>query len=304
MECVQRRCEDAATSPSGWRRRLEDPTTTVRLMIATEQPNRSVGTPSHRHFGNRRPAASLATWPYVVPPSPRAEDAPSRDPKPRVVVGGPDHDGGRPRSPLESRRSRPPRRRRPSAWPPGRTWRRRRSCGRRRPRPGPHRGPDHDGVAVDRHGAAEVSPARRRRPSAWPPGRTWHRRRRVGKRRRAQARGCPPVAPTTMVSPSIATESRSSRPPWHRRPSAWPPWPLEAHAVGRAEDVGRARSAAGARLRPPTTRVSPSMATELPKRSSGGVVRPSAWPPGHVAPPSAMTEDVGRARRKPPSPAP
>ena len=44
------------------------------------------------------------------------------------------------------------------AWPPGCTWRRRRSGGRRRPRPCglPCGSPDHDGLAGDSHGDAEA----------------------------------------------------------------------------------------------------------------------------------------------------
>ena len=52
------------------------------------------------------------------------------------------------------------RHRRPSAWPPRRTWRRRRSCGRRRLSPSRsrrrRRRRRHDGIAVNRHRTAEA----------------------------------------------------------------------------------------------------------------------------------------------------
>ena len=61
------------------------------------------------------------------------------------------------RSPRICRRGRSTRRRRPSAWPLQRMWRRRRSCGRRSFGDVVILvGPNHDGAAVDRHRAAEV----------------------------------------------------------------------------------------------------------------------------------------------------
>ena len=44
-------------------------------------------------------------------------------------------------------------------------------------------GSDHDESSGDRHGVAEAISPRRRRPSAWPPCRTWRRRRSCGRRR-------------------------------------------------------------------------------------------------------------------------
>ena len=102
-------------------------------------------------------------------------------------------------------------------------------------------GPDHNGVAVDGHGAAERSSAASRQP-AWPPGRTWRHRRSCGRRR-----------PSRVGAAVVVPGARPRR--WRRR------WPRIAEevarrlivgrqlgdlavrgaAVGRAEDVGRAR---------------------------------------------------------------
>ena len=112
----------------------------VSPSMATEMPNWSPDAPSA--------AVSLATSFLWRRRRTRAEDV------------GAVPAGGRPRRwcrrwPRSSRSCRPPRHRRPSAWPPGRTWRRRRSCGRRRLRRALAVCTDHDGVAVDRHAAAE-----------------------------------------------------------------------------------------------------------------------------------------------------
>ena len=120
----------------------------------------------------------------------------------------------------------------PSAWPPGRTWRRRRSCGRRRLY---HRrrpllvGPDHDGAAVDRH------ERRTRRPAA-------------SGRQLGQLDKAPPSSMRKRMSPVRDGVVANRRLPDH-----------DGVAVG-ATELGRRRT-------------SPAAASD-----------PSAWPPGRTWP--------------------
>ena len=97
-------------------------------------------------------------------------------------------------------------------------------------------GPDHDGVAVDRHGDAEV----------------------------------------VFLAASSAVQLGHLD--------------VRGAAVGRAEDVGRARVGAGVVVAPaPTTTVLPSIATDLPKWSSDAAseaVSLATWT--YVAPPSVV----------------
>ena len=83
-------------------------------------------------------------------------------------------------------------------------------------------------IATDQ--AESVAPPRRRRPSAWPPGRTWRRRRSCGRRRPSPfgAGVVVFVGPTTTVPPSIATDLPNSSPDAASAAVSLATWPYVA----------------------------------------------------------------------------
>ena len=136
-------------------------------------------------------------------------------------------------------------------------------CGRRRPR---DLEPvvavsNHDGVPVDRHGPTK---SRRRRPSAWPPGR---RGAAVGRSNVGRARpgrvGPKPV--DTIATGRVGAVSLT--------------WSYVAPLVG-AEDEGRSTAC----CRTMVFHRSPRSG----RRCRSNIRRASAWPPRCVAPPSLV----------------
>ena len=129
-------------------------------------------------------------------------------------------------------------------------------------------GPDHDGVAVDRHGVAEV--VVRRGVGGRQLGHLAVRGAAVG---RAEDVGRARVPPSSSsVGPDhdgVAVDRHGDAEVVVRRGVGGRQLghlAVRGAAVGRAEDVGRARAGAGVVVAlAPTTMVSPSIATEPPK---------------------------------------